>query len=90
MIPQLMSMLRVGPFFSNVLEMTMYHLLLLVVFREPTRIVLETMNEVFSPPMVHPEMEVTGVSITLLQIGDSGVLPLPRFLKHSPRDDSSL
>ena len=65
-----------GAFFSDVLEVTVDNVLLKLVFRDPATVVLEAVNEFFSPTMVDPQMEVAGVSISFFQISYPRILPL--------------
>ena len=56
---------------SNAFKMMVYDLLLQIVFRNPTIVMLETMDKILPPSMVNTKVKVAGVSIAVLQIGDS-------------------
>ena len=61
-----------------------------IVICDPSIIVLEAVDEVFAPPVIRAKMEVAGVRITFLEVSDSRILPLSRFLQNSPADDFPL
>lgn len=54
----------------------------MIMFGDPSVVVLETMNEVLSSSMVDSKMEEASVSISVLEVGDSRTLPFPCTLKH--------
>lgn len=51
--------------------MMVYDLLLQIVFCNPTIVMLETMDKVLPPSVVNTKVKLAGVSIAVLQIGDS-------------------
>jgi hypothetical protein len=55
----------------------------------PTIIMLESMNEIFPPPGVNPNVKVSCVGITLFEIRDSRSLPLPSSHGHGHANNLS-
>ena len=52
----------------------------MLMLSDPTVVVLEAMNEIFSPSLVDMQMEVTSVGISFLEVSDSRILTLPSLL----------
>ena len=55
---------------------------LVLMLSDPTFVVLEAMNEIYSPSMVDTQMEVTSVGISFLEVSDSRIFTLPSRLQH--------
>ena len=62
---------------NDVGEVVKNDFLLSLMLCDPTIIVLQSVNIIFSPPSVYVPMEVFGIGIALPQIGNAGTLFLP-------------